>query len=42
MNDAYGSIDILVNNAGLQKDAPVHKMSLDDWNGLAPCYSSCP
>jgi len=32
MYDAYGSIDILVNNAGLQKDAPVHKMSLEDWN----------
>lgn len=32
MYDAYGSIDILVNNAGLQKDASVHKMSLDDWN----------
>lgn len=27
----YGSIDILVNNAGLQKDAPLHKMSLRDW-----------
>lgn len=32
MYDAYGSIDILVNNAGLQKDVPVHKMSLTDWN----------
>jgi glucose 1-dehydrogenase len=29
--DAWGSIDILVNNAGLQKDAPLHEMSLKDW-----------
>jgi glucose 1-dehydrogenase len=29
--DAWGSIDILVNNAGLQKDAPLHEMSLRDW-----------
>jgi glucose 1-dehydrogenase len=27
----YGSNDIQVNNAGLQRDAPVHKMSLRDW-----------
>ncbi|MBI5587926.1 MAG: SDR family NAD(P)-dependent oxidoreductase [Deltaproteobacteria bacterium] len=30
MYDAFGSIDILVNNAGLRKDAPVHKMSLEE------------
>lgn len=29
--DAWGSIDILVNNAGLQRDAPLHEMSLKDW-----------
>ncbi len=28
---AFGTIDILVNNAGLQRDAPVHEMSLNDW-----------
>ena len=28
----FGSVDILVNNAGLQKDAPLHSMSLADWN----------
>ncbi|MEO8961876.1 MAG: SDR family oxidoreductase [Ginsengibacter sp.] len=27
----YGTIDILVNNAGLQKDSPLEKMSLSDW-----------
>jgi len=26
-----GSIDILVNNAGLQKDAPLHEMTLAQW-----------
>jgi glucose 1-dehydrogenase len=31
MLDALGTIDILVNNAGLQRDAPVHEMSLQDW-----------
>lgn len=29
--DTYGTVDVLVNNAGLQKDAPFHEMSLDDW-----------
>ena len=29
--DAWGSVDILVNNAGLQRDAPLHEMSLKDW-----------
>jgi glucose 1-dehydrogenase len=29
--DAFGSVDILVNNAGLQRDAPLHEMSLKDW-----------
>lgn len=27
----YGAVDILVANAGLQRDAPSHEMSLDDW-----------
>ncbi|MBL9174890.1 MAG: SDR family oxidoreductase [Verrucomicrobiales bacterium] len=27
----FGTIDILVNNAGLQKDAPIDRMSLADW-----------
>ena len=29
--DEFGSIDILVNNAGLQKDAPLHEMTLAQW-----------
>jgi glucose 1-dehydrogenase len=27
----WGSVDIVVNNAGLQRDAPLHEMSLKDW-----------
>lgn len=27
----YGTIDILVNNAGLQRDSPLEKMNLADW-----------
>jgi glucose 1-dehydrogenase len=30
--EAWGSIDILVNNAGLQQDAPLHQMTLAQWN----------
>jgi glucose 1-dehydrogenase len=29
--DAWGSVDILVNNAGLQRDAPLHQMTLRQW-----------
>ncbi len=29
--DAFGAVDILVANAGLQRDAPSHEMSLEDW-----------
>lgn len=32
MLETFGTLDILVNNAGLQKDAPSHEMSLDQWN----------
>src|SRR5256714_30540 len=28
----FGTIDILVNNAGLQRDAPFHEMTLQQWN----------
>jgi 3-oxoacyl-[acyl-carrier protein] reductase len=28
----YGNVDILVNNAGVRRDAPLHKMSEDDWD----------
>jgi glucose 1-dehydrogenase len=28
----FGTLDILVNNAGLQRDAPFHEMSLEQWN----------
>lgn len=32
MKKKFGTIDILVNNAGLQKDAPLEKMTLEQWN----------
>ena len=31
MIQEFGTIDILVNNAGLQKDSPIDKMTLADW-----------
>lgn len=30
--DSLGGLDILVNNAGLQRDSPIHEMSLADWD----------
>jgi glucose 1-dehydrogenase len=32
MIEQLGTIDILVNNAGLQQDAPLHEMTLAQWN----------
>jgi glucose 1-dehydrogenase len=32
MIQEFGTIDILVNNAGLQRDAPFHEMTLEQWN----------
>lgn len=32
MLEAFGTVDILINNAGLQRDAPFHEMTLDQWN----------
>ncbi|MGD8617178.1 MAG: SDR family oxidoreductase [Gammaproteobacteria bacterium] len=32
MIDAWGSIEILVANAGIQRDAPFHEMTLEQWN----------
>ncbi len=32
MYKAFGTIDILVNNAGVQRDAPLEKMTLEQWN----------
>jgi len=29
--EEFGSLDIVVNNAGLQKDAPLHEMTLEQW-----------
>jgi glucose 1-dehydrogenase len=32
MIEQFGTIDILVNNAGMQQDAPLHEMTLAQWN----------
>ena len=35
INEIYGkykNIDILVNNAGITRDAPLHKMSIENWD----------
>lgn len=32
MYKEFGTIDILVNNAGVQRDSPLEKMTLDQWN----------
>jgi glucose 1-dehydrogenase len=32
MAERFGTVDILVNNAGLQRDAPFHDMTLEQWN----------
>jgi glucose 1-dehydrogenase len=32
MYKAFGTIDILVSNAGVQRDAPLEKMTLEEWN----------
>ncbi|WP_454915524.1 acetoacetyl-CoA reductase [Xanthobacter sediminis] len=29
-----GPVDVLVNNAGITRDAPLHKMSLEQWNAV--------
>lgn len=29
--DAFGTVHVLIANAGLQRDAPAHEMSLEDW-----------
>jgi glucose 1-dehydrogenase len=34
MCSQFGTIDILVNNAGIQKDAPLHEMTLADWQAV--------
>ncbi len=32
--DAHGHIDILVNNAGISRDAPLHKMTYEQWDSV--------
>src|SRR5206468_1044510 len=32
MISTFGTVDIVINNAGLQQDAPIDKMTLQQWN----------
>jgi len=32
IKEDFGSIDVLVNNAGITRDAPLSKMTIDQWN----------
>lgn len=32
IKNKYGTVDILVHNAGIMLKAPLHKMTLDEWN----------
>ena len=34
MNQEFGTIDIMVNNAGVQRDSPLEKMTLEQWNAV--------
>ncbi len=34
MFEVYETIDILVNNAGIQRDAPFHEMTLEEWDTM--------
>ncbi|MCK9250402.1 MAG: SDR family oxidoreductase [Solirubrobacteraceae bacterium] len=32
--DAFGALDIVVNNAGITRDAPIHRMTDDQWDAV--------
>ena len=34
IRDAHGAIDILVNNAGITRDAPLHRMTYEQWDAV--------
>jgi acetoacetyl-CoA reductase len=45
-SDFGGSIEILINNAGITRDAPLHKMSAEQWRSvlstnLDSCFHMC-
>jgi len=35
----YGGVDILVNSAGVRRDAPLHKLSEDDWDSVIATHA---
>ena len=45
IRDAHGPIDILVNNAGITRDAPLHRMTFEQWDAvirtnLSACFNT--
>jgi 3-oxoacyl-[acyl-carrier protein] reductase len=40
--DSFGKIDIIVNNAGYTLDAPIHKMSDDQWDRMLAIHVTAP
>lgn len=46
ITEKLGDVDILVNNAGILQDAPLHRMTPDQWNdvvstNLSSCFNMC-
>jgi acetoacetyl-CoA reductase len=46
VTDDLGAIDVLVNNAGITRDAPLHRMTEEQWDevirvDLSSCYNTC-
>jgi 3-oxoacyl-[acyl-carrier protein] reductase len=38
----WGAIDIVVNNAGFTRDAPLHKLSDEDWDAMLAIHATVP
>jgi 3-hydroxybutyrate dehydrogenase len=41
-NQAFGPVEILINNAGASSSAPLHRLTLDEWNRLLAVNATGP